>query len=533
VADMKKDCWQPSSRLTKSYKSLCNIEGSCVFIYKTPAMNRILRSAALLLVSISCFGQPPQNRGEFANTLNGLMYSDNDMKSLRFIVDSLNLRFKTCDLDKIYYAKPQTRVYYVSFRSAKYNLKDIVDKIENKVSFTQLITDYSSYINRIDSSELFIQMGSRNSREGYTYLEGNPGRGYSSAYWNKKDKNATNITNDWIYDYSPKDKYSDEYSLTCRYFPEQWKQPAIPEKYGRLILYVDCMIDTSASVFLTDRFSGGWRGEEEEISYHNLRELADYLDMKMSVVNNNKNLRQLHESQVRFAANSLKNDNLFRNLLSKTIDDYVNNKTPQHDLESLATQMEMHDKALLMKRCYRVMGSCSQDSRPREHARDIAVLAAQAHSWDIFLRAHLDIMNDRFARASDGSYAWGERKTYLKELEELNLNIVDLMLGLTLRAQNVADNHYYGTIWRMGWALTESKEKALFEEKAILMMKDDALDEFNRGLIFLLYKTYISYLDEKEAVKKRRELRETMSSFPLFIQHSIKKIEEQKERRRR
>jgi hypothetical protein len=496
-------------------------------------MNRILRSAALLLVSISCFGQPSQNRGEFANTLNGLMYSDNDMKSLRFIVDSLNLRFKTCDLDKIYYANPQTRVYYVSFKSSTYDLKNIIEQIENKVNFHQVTSTYSSYIDHIDSSELFVQMGSGNKGDGYYYLQGNPGSGYDNADWNRKNKLGDSMVNDWSYDYSPKDKYSDEYTLTCRYFPEQWKQPAIPGKYGRLIQYVDCMIDTSASVFLTDKFSGGWRREDEKISYHNLHELADYLDNKMSVVNINKNLRQLHESQVRFAANNLKKDNLFRNLLSKTIDDYVDNKTPQHDLESLASQLEMHDKALLMKRCYRVMGSCSQDSRPREHARDIAVLAAQAHSWDIFLRAHLDIMNDRFARASDGSYAWGERKTYLKELEELILNIVDLMLGLTLRAQNVADNHYYGTIWRMGWALTESKEKALFEEKAVLMMKDDALDEFNRGLIFLLYKTYISHLDEKEATQKREELNETLSSFPLFIQHSIKKMEKPKERKRR
>jgi hypothetical protein len=179
------------------------------------------------------------------------------------------------------------------------------------------------------------------------------------------------------------------------------------------------------------------------------------------------------------------------------------------------------------------MGSCSQDSRPREHARDIAILAAQAHSWDIFLRAHLDIMNDRFERATDGSYAWEARKTYLKELEELNLNIVDLMLGLTLRAQNVAGNHYYGTIWRMGWALTESKEKALFEEKAMAMMKDNSLDEFNRGLIFLLYKTYINYLDEKESAQKRKSLKETISSFPLFIQRSIQKMDEPKERKRR
>jgi hypothetical protein len=112
----------------------------------------------------------------------------------------------------------------------------------------------------------------------------------------------------------------------------------------------------------------------------------------------------------------------------------------------------------------------------------------------------------------------------LKELEELNLNIVDLMLGLSLRAQNVADNHYYGTIWRLGWALAESKEKNLFEEKAISIFRDDTLDEFNRGLIFLLYKTHLRYLKEEEAKQKIAFLKGQINSFPRFIQASIQNL---------
>lgn len=141
-------------------------------------------------------------------------------------------------------------------------------------------------------------------------------------------------------------------------------------------------------------------------------------------------------------------------------------------------------------------------------------------------------MNDRFERASDGSYAWGKRKTYLKELEELNLNIVDLVLGLTLRSESVAANHYYGTIWRLGWALTESKEKEAFEERALAMVKDNSLDEFNRGLVFLLYKSYISHLSETEAQEKKAKLKQAVTSFPLFVQNSIQKMDEPKSRRR-
>lgn len=498
-------------------------------------MTRILLISFFSASLLAAQCQDPNTRGEFASNTNGLMYSDDDMRSLRFIVDSLNLRFKSCDLDRTYYSYPQTRHYYVYFKSTNNDLKQIVEDIERNVDFHELVSRYKAYVKDLDSGRLIIRSKKEENEEGYSYLEGDPFSGYEAVHWEKDKHMKKEPVNSWTYQYIGNDQYSKNYSITARYFPKQWEREAIPTQYARLIQYADCMIDTSSKVFLTDKYRDRWQLEEKE-SYFNLGDLADYLDKKMTITNNNnKNLSQLSELQVEYAARELKNDIQFRTLLAKTVDDYVSHKTVNSQLEQLATKVEMYDKALLMKRNYRVMGMCSQDEAPREHARDIAILAAQAHSWDIFLRAHLDIMNDRFERMSDGSYAWGGRKTYLKELEELNLNIVDLMLGLTLRADNVSDNHYYGTVWRLGWALTESKEKDIFERKALAMMKDNSLDEFNRGLIFLLYRSYIDHLDEKETKVKIQSLNNTISEFPGFIQASIretvKSLSEKRKRR--
>ncbi|MBK7243510.1 MAG: hypothetical protein IPH98_06560 [Saprospiraceae bacterium] len=68
-------------------------------------------------------------------------------------------------------------------------------------------------------------------------------------------------------------------------------------------------------------------------------------------------------------------------------------------------------------------------------------------------------MNDRFDRKSDGSYAWGQRNTYIKELEELNINVPDLILGILFRIENPASNHYFGSIGRVGRALSETKNR--------------------------------------------------------------------------
>jgi hypothetical protein len=43
-------------------------------------------------------------RGEFENQKNGLIYDENTINKLKSIVDSLNLRFKSCNLNKDYYS---------------------------------------------------------------------------------------------------------------------------------------------------------------------------------------------------------------------------------------------------------------------------------------------------------------------------------------------------------------------------------------------------------------------------------------------
>ena len=113
-------------------------------------------------------------------------------------------------------------------------------------------------------------------------------------------------------------------------------------------------------------------------------------------------------------------------------------------------------KALELKRNRIVVGQCSMDDRPRIHAMNIAQLAGESLNWDVFLRAHLNIMNDRIDRISDGSWAWESRHTYIKELEELHFDVVSLLLGIALRAEDLPKNHYYGGNSRLGRAIDES-----------------------------------------------------------------------------
>ena len=176
-----------------------------------------------------------------------------------------------------------------------------------------------------------------------------------------------------------------------------------------------------------------------------------------------------------------------------------------------------------MKRNRKVFGSCSMDNSPRVHAMSIAVLAAESISWEVFLRAHLDIMNDRFDRASDGSYAWAGRGTYIKEIEELNIEVQELLLGISLRISNPSKNHYYGNISRLGRALAETQNRIALEEQILSMIQDPLLDIYNRILMHYLFLNYTYYLpDQKLRLDNLKKLELADQSLPQDIKVKIK-----------
>ena len=176
------------------------------------------------------------------------------------------------------------------------------------------------------------------------------------------------------------------------------------------------------------------------------------------------------------------------------------------------------EEALAMKRNRRVMGFCSMDTRPRSHALDICRLAAETAKWEIFLRSHLDIMNDRFDRASDGSWAWKDRQTYLKELEELDIAADDLLIGTCLRVDNAADNHYWGAIDRIGRALADVSNKTALEKRLLNMISNEDMDPYNRLLLAYLYSNYTYNLADEDRKKANiKTLKTVKQMLPIEV----------------
>lgn len=372
-------------------------------------------------------------QNEFEIYPNGFIYSDQTMLKLHHIVDSLNLKYKSCNLNQVYYSPYQTFGHIIVIDST---IKEAQRDIDKGIGFEKFLEKYPHaqvrkntlivkqkydhyYQDAPDIEMVFFREHSLKEYFGGTIIKEN-----------KNDLYHHPQKNSWLHDYHG--DYTDK--LVAFYFPEAFQSQPLKAKYAQQIGYADCLIDTLTPKLKKDAQIGKFEKPE--------------------------------------------------------------------DLYCLS---KIEKTALLEQiRSIEVIGYCSMDSKPRQHAATIAMLSAETANWEVFLKSHLDIMNDHFVRASDGDYAWGRRKTYIKELETLDINVVDLLFGIALTIENAATNHYYGSVGRIGRAIAESKDKDFFKQQLLQMISDNELDYHNRLQMYKLC-MYLNYYNDNTAEQETTE----------------------------
>lgn len=500
--------------------------------HKRMKMSKLITALSLFAV-LSCNAQTGDFNSEFKTYKNGLIYSDVTMNQLTHIVDSLNLKFKRCDLRRPYYAISQGIGNYVFME--KQNIKEAIADINNNISFEAFVKKYRNA--EIDYNMLILKSRYKDSyaKKWFVEFSGQAVDNRNDAEINKNDSPEyinKPLLGKWIIRHDKKTDYSEE-SLDAFYITTEFRSVQIPEKYARMILYADCVIDTSTDIFKSkanddDFFSSR---SDKEYKKSKLYAFHSYIEQSTDHITEN-DVPDVYKEYKWHAVDSMKeawisqnlvNTEKFKQLLADAVKEVKEKQTGSNDrFENYVARYYSKAEALDMKRGRRVMGMCSQDDRPRVHALNIAMLSAESVNWQVFLRAHLNIMNDRFERVTDGSYAWGRRNTYIRELEELNLEVQELLLGISFRMENPVDKHYYGSIGRLGRALAETKNRVQLEDQLITVIKDNELDAYNRLLIHYLYLNYIYYLPEKEArFASLAKLEEADKTLPDYIRSRI------------
>ena len=453
-----------------------------------------------LLCSLSCYTSA-QTRPEL-DLFNGLIYAPTDMQELKKMADSLDMQFKQCKGPFSYTAWHQAPALSIEFRT-KEPIGTLISDLEKNINLKTLRARYGHWITKGPSAALVVHNNRQFLAGNATHLDQVYTEGNQSATWSKLEPGG------WVYSTSTSYSKGGEFNIvTAWQLQKVFRARAIPEAYGQLISYVDCLVDSKTSLMLQ-------RNSTIDPT-ESLFKLRKYVIRKT-------NRRVLiieefpHDDLEDYVCAHYKDDETVRRYTDEILLAHMEGYS-MGDLDDVA-EIIPKEKLLELKRSARVTGYCSMDDSPRRHARKIAVLASQTHQWPVFIKAHLNIMNDYMDRMTDGSYAQAGRKTYLKELELLNINTVDLLLGSAMHVSNAIPGHYFGDAGRYGRALSETKYSQAFESRLKKMLKDPLLDEFNKIILFRLYISYCNNLPS--GIEKMRELEKGFAAYPALIREGI------------
>jgi len=451
------------------------------------------------------------SQGEFKEYDNGLIYSPTAISKLSEIVGDKNEEFRTCDITKNFTSTLQTKGYV--FKVGKAYRGMLKRDIKNNISLEAFISKYKT-----DKTPLSLIVKSEYidyRKKKYVRIDEYPGEGSIHIL---EDHWADAQFGSWVVDFTRKDR------LKVIYIADGFKSAELPDRYKRMVQYSECLIDSTATVFKEKASRNRYGiGEIDTISLQKQKQFFKFVDNKIKIKkpeydeyklkNGENDFRKYHKAYQAYESKKkehivtyLCEDAQFLKLLNEVYEEALEHRNSTYEIETYVATYLSKAKALELKRNRVVVGNCSMDNSPRLHAMDISQLSAESYNWDVFLRAHLNIMNDRFERVSDGSYAWQQRHTYIKELEVLNINVPDLLLGMSLRVSNPSKNHYYGNISRLGRAIAESENLTTFEDMIIKAIGDPTLDDYNRLLMYYLYGNLRYHLDKNAGLEFDRTL---------------------------
>ena len=438
---------------------------------------------------------------------NGLIYNESTMKQLRCIVDSLDLNYRSCDPDRCYAGPAIARGYHVELRQSYFKRHpdptgslslEAFQQRYPKAKVSEVIRISSSTWENHEGMSITSFRTVPGDLDGYTLIqlpaENAPERcEIEAGYWLENEE-----------------KKGDFEAI---YFESGFNAQPLPLEYSQMVLYAHCLLDTTTAIFHPDATQGRYWADEEPTGRANTPTL-DKAELMMAKGGGywEHPLSSKKRKDIDFWAQ-------FEPFACKAAEEAIATRTASEVAEMLAYKFCSAEQALELKRLRKVYGTCSMDDSPRVHAQQIALLAAESFTWEVFLRAHLDIMNDNFSRMSDGSYAWARRGTYIKELEELDINVVDLLLGITLRIDNAPEHHYYSNVGRIGRALTESDQRKEAEEKMLQMIYDESLDGFNRRIVYNTFVSYAYQLPEKEETAREALLAQAEQALQSLPAH--------------
>ncbi|MFC6997464.1 hypothetical protein [Rufibacter roseus] len=497
-------------RATKTFRS--------GFLVQLVFVNLLILALAIGILKFSMANTPQaQGLSGFKPNQNNFVYSPITISKFKSIVDSININFEKSEVNLQYFSKPQAKAHYVYLNSG--NVREAIRDMEQNLPFKEFLRKYPSakvlpelLVLKERVSDIY-----GNSQIKFRAVSFNEEHARSFTRENLPEVYNRPLKGKYLWQHYPKTDYSQE-TLEAFYLVEEFQPKRLPVTYTRMLQYSNSLVDTTAQIFYSDAKDYGYNPYEKLPSKDAILQFLQYINWKTSkpeyTINNQLDekglkilVQRINEWEVnrfKIIDQSIATTAKFKTLLTNALTQSITTGKSTSEFEEYVAKYHSPEAALELKRKRVVTRTCGYG--PDEHIQNIAKLSAQTGDWEIFIRALLDILDERYIKMSNGSYSFAARRTYVYELEVLNINVLNLLLGISLQIENPSQNHYFGNIHRISSAIAESRFAPQFEQQLLNMIKDSQLDDYNRVVMIDLFMNYTNNLEDE----KRKEANKTM-----------------------
>ena len=513
----------------------------------------------ILFVSFATFSfaQYPRH-GILPKYANGLIYSDATIQKLRKIADSLNYQFGLIKEYSTFMSYPYTQAQYVKIDAKKVeNRKEI---FTDKITFEDLIKKYP--VLKLNRSALIYKETDVKEHNKVEF------KGFVSKSWHGYPTNKWALidTGNWLV-HSEGRVYSlfqdyDALEMEASYLSSSFIQKKIPKKYAKMIQYADFLVGEKLdTVFPSVKNNISDNTPKSNIKKDTLKKavslffsfVSDYPNrptidscnrIKFDDYDSTKEFRrskkwnkcfydywerlQVWDSlRIEHIIKVLSKTDKFKNLLENAIDQTIVTEISDEGMEFYIAEFKSKELALQLSLNRKDdRGFDNFSTQYCDHAKQILQLAAETANWNIFIDKHLYVLNDNFEPECSHVQKGELKRTYTKELEEIGINTLDLLLGSCLRVDNPSKNHHWLNSRTVSRALSEMKDKDKVEDTLLSMIEDQDLDDFNRMIVCLLFKNYNFLLKDSEHQNiNQKKYFKALSTLPGTLGENLNKFD--------
>lgn len=459
--------------------------------------NRKIFVVATVLLAIFSNSLTAQRRS--VSTFKGDLYwSDATLQSLKKEVAKRHQVLREQDTKKSYLSLYQTFTHYIYLKvDDKTTVEQVAEArldLQNQMHFETFMAKYPTATN---SRDLLVTKKIRTKEGGQSLIlvRETPLRhekgvvicSNNQNFWQKQ-----RVKECWLIDESD----NDARQLRAFFFVDDFSAVNLPPQYSQQITYTSLMLDTAATIFLP-------RCEISGIHALKGRQGSAVAQLMTWIAEKKKT------DVLQYWAEEPD----FQNLLKAATTEALHYGGSNEILEYYVEEHISPKTALLLKRSRRLLSEQSN----REHLLNIANLAAKTGDWGVFIRAQMSILFLR-REASEDNKAWQQRSTYVRELDAMGLQTLDLILGTALDFNQMPNNHIVIDTKKVPILLLESKEQDAWAEKLLELIADENLDWHNRVITYNIFREYVKALPKAQIRAAWLEkLRQATQYFPTSL----------------